>query len=183
MASAGDAEPVPDPEVERILAERARALAVPRSGDLDETSVEAHLLTRVGDRVVAIPARSARHVVPATRVARLVESGTAIAGLAVVHGELTPVADLAGLLQLEVGSGPATGGHFVVVDDDDGALALLVDEVEGLRSLDLSDVGVDSAAEASAPGLVAAVAAGGVYVLDLAAVLADSRLWPPAEPA
>lgn len=165
-------------DVDEVLQARARALAVPRSAQAaDERSAELHLVARIGDRTVAIPAARARHVVPSTPLARLVECGTAISGLAAVHGDLVPIADVSALLQLGGDDGPTQGSHFVVVDDEGSRIGLVVDEVVELRSLHPGDVAADSSGTRS--GSITGVAPGGVYVLDLDGLLADSRLWPP----
>lgn len=174
-----DASERPVADVEEILHERARALAAPRGAGPDgERSAELHLVARIGDRSVAVPAARARHVVPATALARLVECGPAIVGLAAVHGELVPIADVSGLLQTAGGDGATPGGYFVVVDDDKSSIGLLVDEVVELRSLHPGEVAADTSGHRS--GSIAGVAPGGVFVLDLDGLLADPRLWPPA---
>lgn len=171
----GDAET--DADVTRVLQERARALAVPR--DLsDEREEELHLLANVGAHVVAIPAARARHVVTSKPLAQLVGCGPAIVGLAVVHGDLVPVADLALLLELADRRDQAGPGRLVIVDDGDSSLALLVDHVDELLSLSPGEVRADRSPRASTERLVAGVAHGGTFVLDLDAVLADERLWP-----
>lgn len=166
-------------EVQRVLQERAQALASRRAVDDGDRSDELHLVARVGDRSVGIPAAAARHVVPATPLTTLVDCGPAIAGLAAVTGELVPVADLGTLLQIERTTGRTRSSHFVVIDDGEHALALLVDEVEGMRHLDISETTGEHAPESVATRLVRSVV-GGTYVLDLPAVLADDRGWPAA---
>lgn len=166
-------------EVQRILRERAQALASERVAEAGDGSGELHVVAAVGDRRVGIPAVASRHVVPATPLASLVDCGPAIAGLAAVQGELVPVADLAVLLQVERTTGRTGSTRFLVVDDGEDALALLVDDVEGMRVLDAGGTAGERAAEGAGTGLVRGVV-GDVYVLDLAAVLADDRGWPRA---
>lgn len=165
-------------DVEEVLRARARALAVPRGArEVDGRSTELHLVARIGDRTVAVPAARARHVVASTPLARLVGCGTAVVGLAAVHGELIPIVDVSALLQLDT-DGSTAGRHFVVVDDDEGSIGLVVDQVVALRSLHPDEVAAGVSAHPS--GAVAGVAPGGLYVLDLDGLLADPRLRPPA---
>lgn len=166
-----------DVDVSRVLQDRARALAVPRdlSGERDE---ELHLVASVGRHVVAIPAARSRHVVTPKPLARLVDCGPAIVGLAVVHGDLVPVADLALLLELDGRRGQAGPGRLVIIDDGESLLGLLVDDVDELLSFSPGDVRSDRSPTASTERLVTGVAHDGTFVLDLDAVLADERLWP-----
>lgn len=164
-------------EVQRILRERAQALASERAAEAGDGSGELHVVAAVGDRRVGIPAVASRHVVPATPLTSLVDCGPAIAGLAAVQGELVPVADLAVLLQVQRATGRTGSTHFLVVDDGEHALALLVDDVEGMRVLDAGGRAGERAPEGPGAALVRGVV-GDVYVLDLPAVLADSRGWP-----
>lgn len=165
-------------DVEEILQQRARALAAPRgAGEPGGRSAELHLIVRIGDRVVALPAARVRHVVRPSPLARLVECGAAISGLAVVHGELVPIADVSAVLHPGGDARPRSASHFVVLDDEESAIGLLVDEVVELRPLHPGEAAADSSGHRS--GSIAGVASDGVFVLDLDGLLADPRLRPP----
>lgn len=169
-------------DVEEILQQRARALAVPRgTREPGARSAELHLVVRIGDRTVAVPAARVRHVVRPSPLARLVECGAAISGLAVVHGELVPIADVSAVLDPGGDARSRSTSHFVVLDDEESSIGLLVDEVVELRSLHAGEVAADSSGHR--PGATVGVASGGVFVLDLDGLLADPRLRPPGAEA
>lgn len=181
MTGCGASEPAVA-DVEEILHQRARALAVPRGErELGARSAELHLVVRIGDRMVAMPAARVRHVVRPAPLARLVECGAAISGLAVVHGDLVPIADVSAVLEPD-GAAPArSASHFVVLDDGEGSIGLVVHEVVELRSLHAGEVATDRSGRRS--GSIAGVASDGVFVLDLDGLLADPRLRPPGAEA
>lgn len=172
----------PARQLERVLRDRAEALA--RGADRGRRrATEVHLIAVVGDVTVAVPAGVVRHVVPVGHLARLPGSGPAIVGLSAALGRVIPVAGAAALLH--VPAAPRTAGaRLVLVDDgDDALLGILVDRVEELTPVDRDDVRPAVAPSSLETGLLAGVTSDGHHVLDVGAVLADPRLWPPGSPA
>lgn len=169
-------------DVEEILQQRARALAIPRgAGEPGGRSAELHLIVRIGDRMVALPAARVSQVVRPSPLARLVGCGAAISGLAVVHGELVQIADVSAVLHPGADARPRSASHFVVLDDEESSIGLLVDEVVELRPLHPDEVAADSSGHRSVA--IVGVASDGVFVLDTDVLLADPRLRPPAAEA
>ena len=164
-----------DDELLSVLRERARSLAGARV-DVQRAAGEVHVVAHVGDVNLAIPAARARHVVVPGPLAHVPGAPTLIVGICAVLGQLVPVADVAALLGV-----PRSGelpGRLVVIDDGSALLGLLVDRVEGLTTVHPDDVRSTTSGGAPA-GVLAGTDASGAFVLDVEAVLADPRLWPP----
>lgn len=171
----GPAVPGDGGDVAAVLDGRARALAQPR--DVATPEGGSFLLARVGGADVAVPLARARRVVPMPPISRVPGSGPAVVGISTVLGTLVPVADLAHLLRLPAAE-PAPEGRLLVIDDRGSMLGLRTDDVPAVARLDRVGPGGEPAPGATASGLVAGVAPGGVLVLDVDALIADPRLWP-----
>jgi purine-binding chemotaxis protein CheW len=96
-----------------------------------------HLLLRVGARVCGLPVA---HVVETMRplpIERLVGAPPFVLGVAIIRGSLAPVIDLAMLL----GSGDASPpNRFVTLRVGDRRVALAVQSVIGIRSIEANDM-------------------------------------------
>lgn len=166
-----------DPErVQRILEERAQALARPlevdEPGDLLELVVLAVGPDRYG--VAADQVQEIQVLAGVTRVPGLPEFW---AGVVNLHGHLYPVLNLRRYLGLP-GALPGQGSKLALVTAAGLSVALWVDDVPEVRKVPAATLG-PSLAEASATARVTSVR--GVTpdllaLIDLAALLADARL-------
>ena len=91
------------------------------------------MLLRVGDKTIAIPAASAREVLPRTTAIRLPAAPEFVCGVVNVRGTLVPLVDLGRLLS----SAPANPSGWVVTLELGGRrCALAVDSLPVLRAAD-----------------------------------------------
>lgn len=161
----GDGETL---DSETILAARAEALARPLEGSAQRTL---YVIAVLGDQRVAIVATRAQHVSAAHPVTLVPSQLDAMAGIVALHGTVVAAVDLAAVLGVPAGKA-VPERDLVVVDDGGEALALLVDDVEGLAELD--DASFDrpdaSTLELAVPG------PGGIRLLNVDAVI--SRISP-----
>ncbi len=88
-------------------------------------------------RTFAVPALSVRSVTPALELSRLANSHSCLAGLATVHKEIVPVFDLKEF----VGNRDTATSQMLVLNSDSGAWAILIDQVLGLESIEVSFTG------------------------------------------
>lgn len=158
-----------------LLAARAAALGRPLETERDGEAVDLLVLT-VGGQHVAIRVEDLREVRPPGPLTRVPGTGAALVGVLGGHGEPLAVAGLGRLLGLT----PAVGVHqqwVAVLEDPVAPLGLLADTADDVVTV----AGSDLVAPAESGGLVAAVAPGGVFLLDTAALLRNARLFlhPP----
>lgn len=155
---------------ENLLLARAVELARPVADDAGDRTVDL-LVLRVGDQRVAVPLEGVREVRPPSPLARLPGCTDVLVGLVGGSGEALAVAALAGLLAIP-GAAPPDRQWVAVLHHPPAPLGLLADTAD-----DILTVGRD---ELSAPpeshALVTALAPDGTFVLDLVALLRDSRL-------
>ena len=121
---------------ERIMAQRAHQLA--RATESTYRAIEATVAELVaGEQKLGIAAADLREIVPAPPIARLPVMPPWVLGLAQIRGELISVIDTGRLFQ----STQKPGLRFVaVVETSQGAVALAVDQVLGLRHLYADDI-------------------------------------------
>lgn len=159
-----------------VLTARAVDLARPLEQERATASLDV-LLATVGGEQVAVPVEALREVRPPTLLAPVPGTSPALVGIAGGHGEALVVASLATLLGLP--SPVASARQWVLVLDDPTApVGLLVDTADDVVSVDSQDL---SPLPESSP-LIAAVAPGGVLVLDTPALLGDPRIFLSARP-
>lgn len=91
-------------------------------------------------RTFAVPALAVRSVTPAMELSSLAISHSCLAGLATVHKEIVPVFDLNEF----VGNHSTAGSQMLVLNSDSGAWAILIDQVLGLESIEVSFTGTRS---------------------------------------
>ena len=123
----------------RLLAERARAYAAAvATHDALHVLERSAVVFRIGDERLAIPAEAVEAVVPLTRTDPLPLAPRFVHGVLAFRGQ--PVLVLA--LHSLAGRPVPTGGEaqLVVTRWRQGLVALLVDGVEGIRSLAATDV-------------------------------------------
>ncbi len=123
-------------------------MADPASAGAPESAGERRFLTfRVDDRRYALPAEDVSEVIRIPPVARVPQSPKSLLGLANLRGSVLPVVSL----RLMLGRPGAGAGRAIVLD---GAvrIALAVDAVDALVSLDASRIETRQAALAAEPG-------------------------------
>lgn len=160
-----------------ILEDRARSLARPAATALTDT--ELHVVVRVGGNRLALPAAGARHVTGPKPLAALPTGGEPIVGVAPILGQNVAVVDLATLLDV-ASELPLARRPLLVVDDGDEAVALLVDEIETLTTVQVSttEESVGAAPDDPGPRALVGDVVGGLRVLRLDAILA---VLPPVD--
>jgi chemotaxis signal transduction protein len=154
----------------QVLAARAAELARPLAEDAAEQQVLDVLLLSIGEQQVAVPLDALQGVRAPQPLTAVPGASGVLAGVIGGRGDAVAVASLAALLGLAASSPPDQ--QWVVVLDDAAPLGLLADTADEIVRLHSSDLTVSDDAT-----LVAALAAGGILVLDPAAVLRDPRLF------
>jgi purine-binding chemotaxis protein CheW len=171
-------QPTPDAaEVQRILQERARALArVP----VQEAAVRTIPLIEVavGEERFGIDLQQVQEIQPLKGLTPVPGVGAYWAGVVNLRGQLYPVLDLRRYLQLP-GAEPLEGGQLVLVSAAGLKVGLWAGEVLGMREVAPDEVKPSLLDRHGLPqDLVAGVTADLLVVLDLEALLADPRLIP-----
>ena len=113
--------------VQRILEERARALARPQL-HIDIAQGEELVVFRLGDTRYAIPARSVREAYPLPQYVPLPGTPAFILGLVNVRGRLLTALDVRPLLDLPSGA-PQTDALLLIICVKNNEVALLTDAV------------------------------------------------------
>lgn len=83
----------------------------------------------------AVPALSLRSVIPARQLSPLPLSHECLAGLANVHKEIVPVFDLHSLIGV---ASERESRQMLIMESDSGSWGILIEQVEGLESLEVS---------------------------------------------
>lgn len=110
------------------------------------------LTFRLGARLYALPAEEVAEVIRTPAVARLPQSPRGLLGLANLRGSVLPVASLRGLLGLaDEASGGETSGRALALNGH-APVALAVDQVDALVSVDAERIEVRRAELAAEPG-------------------------------
>lgn len=137
------------------------------------------LLCRSQQRLCALPLAHVRETMRALPLEAVPEMPPFLLGLSVIRGVAVPVLDLARLLGAEAGDGAAgPGARYVTLELGQRQVALAVDAVLGVRTLDAAALGqVPALMQAADAGMVAAV---GTLDAELMLVLQASRLVPDA---
>jgi purine-binding chemotaxis protein CheW len=107
------------------------------------------LTFKVDERLYALPAAEVLEVIRTPVVARLPHAPKSLSGLANLRGTVLPVASARGLLGK---SETAAGGERSIVLDGDAPVALTVDSIEGLVSVDASCIDAEQGELASEAG-------------------------------
>jgi purine-binding chemotaxis protein CheW len=175
-----------NPAVAQIWARRAAELArVPPQREEGEQL--AMLVFCLGHEAYAFETRYASDIRPASPITRVPRVPAYFAGVTHLRGRILSVLDLGRFLELEEQDQDQEPPprHLLVVEQENVELAMLVDEVLVVRSIDLDRL---QPADDALPGLSGqyvrgvvhdpdpAIGAGPIAVLDLPALLADSRL-------
>lgn len=164
-------------QVQRVLEERARALARPAAGHGDGDAVELVVLT-VGAERYGVDVRQVREVRPLAGLAPVPGTPSCWSGLVNLRGRLCPVLSLRRYLRVAGGTDAgATGPGVLVVVTARFTAALLVDAAAEIRRCAPGDLRpATGTATDRAHAAIQAVTADLVQVLDLDALLADPAL-------
>jgi purine-binding chemotaxis protein CheW len=159
-------------EIERVLQQRAEALARPVEGDDSREPTAEMLVLVVGVERFGIPVRRVREVRPLGTPAGVPGLPGDWAGLINLRGALLPVLDVRRFLGVEesVFSDPP---QAVVVSGPTVEAALMVDAVQGVQRFKASDIGPSPNGTSS---VVLGVTTDLVSVLDVDRLLADEAL-------
>lgn len=125
--------------VERVLDERARALAARRTDERREALVSV-VAVRAGGQLFGLPLAALAEVVPMRPIAHLAALPPWLPGLVQVRGELVSVLDLAHWFQVP---GTPSPRSLALVSHQRRLLALLVDEVLGARVVFTDEVAAE----------------------------------------
>lgn len=164
-----------------ILRERARALARPVEDAEPEQAISVVIVVLSGERY-ALPTEHVEEVHPTSKPAPVPGTPGYWAGVANVRGALYPVLDLHAYLELADGREEGMG-KVVLVSSAGLVLALLVDGVEEIRELPISDIrrtpdGTPPAVARATRGITSQL----ISVIDLEALLSDPRLVVDEQP-
>lgn len=169
-------EPPWAPGAFSVLEARTRAVARPPAPPEVHARAEA-LRLRVAGEPYALPASAVRAVAELTRLTPLPYAPPEVAGLTVRGGGVLPVFHLRAVLGLPLSALPEFG-RIVVLGEDQDALALVVDAVEGIVPLAAGVLGEPPPTVGpEARALLLGIGADGVPVLDPDALLASPRLF------
>ncbi|NJP04548.1 MAG: chemotaxis protein CheW [Chloroflexaceae bacterium] len=120
-----------DPDIQRILAERARALAMQQVETTIELGEEA-VIFRLGNGRYSLPARFIREVHPFQHHTPLPSTPAFIVGLVNVRGRILTAIDLRPLLDIAA-TPPAPQSFLVIISVNTMEIGLLADIVEEVR--------------------------------------------------
>ena len=156
-------------QIDAVLVERARRLARPAIEIAVKPTIDLVVFS-TGNERFAVAAELVYRLERLERVAPVPDAARHFAGITNFHGQFVPLVDL-GLL---LGSVPCANPAFAVVLGERRAdIGLLAETLLDMPALPLDTFG--SPAPAPRP-LVHHITAGGVAVIDGAALLADPRL-------
>src|SRR5471032_3000504 len=134
------------------------------------------LTFRANGQLYALSADKVSEVIRLPDVARVPQAPKGLLGLANLRGDILPVASLRGLLGIEESAAAATSDRAIVLEGT-APVALAVDSVEALVTIDSEKVETHQAKFATKPGerLDGAFAADGkgavAKILDIAALI------------
>lgn len=165
----------PSSRTDRILRERARAMAKPPAQP-DDSERTLHVIPfGIAGEPHLIESRFVFEVLRGAAIAPLPRTPEFLLGVTNIRGELIPVFDLALLL-----GSPATpllpSSALAILGQEKGELAMIVDWVEPVTALSRASVLVEQAAMADR-NLIQGITTEGRPLLDGEALLADPRLF------
>lgn len=128
--------------LEQMRADYWRNLEAAEQGEIADQSD--YMVVSVGALRLGLPAAACREVLKLPRIVKVPRLPAHLPGIINLRGEIVAVTDLRPLLQLPAGEATASC-RLVVVADGSLRTALLVERVEGLRTI--SDLAVSGLAE------------------------------------
>ncbi|MEN6341860.1 MAG: chemotaxis protein CheW [Methanospirillum sp.] len=171
----------PDDDL-RVLAERARLLAAPRTEPGPQEPL-ALIECRLGPERYGLRLEAVREIAHLDRFAPLPCTPPHVAGMTNLRGTVLPVLDLRPVMGLSPAPPPAES-VIVVVSWGSDACGLLFDRADGVRTLDKTDLlPPPSRAGGVQARYVEGATRDGLLLLDLAALSADEGLVVAEEPA
>ncbi len=132
MSGAGE-----DQRLAEVLEERARRLAETARSSEARVRLYEVALVRIGSQHLGVPADHVRDIAPLTTLTRLPAQPRLVRGLTQLRGQLMSVIDGAALVEA---SDAGSQGFAVVLDAEQGPIALAVDSVEGFRPVFADEV-------------------------------------------
>jgi purine-binding chemotaxis protein CheW len=168
--------PGPDPSVvERILQERANALAVPPKTESAGDALSVVVVT-VGPERYGIEITQIREVQPLSGLVAVPAAPSTWAGLVNLRGSLYPVLNLRVHLGLEPGP-IGSDARVVVVGDERNAIALLVDGVYEVTEVSSTQLDTSMTRQGrEGGGVIRGVTRDFLSVLDVVSLLTDPSL-------
>lgn len=157
-------------EAERVLQERARALARPPAPEPDAGAVRQFLLATIGGQRVGIPAELVFAVLRDMVLTPLPGATPPVVAIVASRGRLLACLDLASAL----GAAPAEAGEhrrLVILGRMEAELALAIDSVEELTELAVDAIHPVPAGAAGDGGLLLGITSDAMPLLDVAALL------------
>lgn len=166
-------------DVEKILRQRARALARPPADPIVEAVSDMAVLEVAGERY-ALEVSYIAGVLPSVPVTPVPNIPAVWAGLINVRGRIYAVLDLVRYLELS-GAIPEDAGRLVLIASGHATIAVLVDAVSQIRSVTLSDVRPPVSRAPGRTPVVKGVTPDMVAILDPEVMLDDPRLSATAD--
>jgi purine-binding chemotaxis protein CheW len=168
--------PASDPNIQRVLNERAQALARPSLVETPGEMLELVVLA-LGPERYGVPAQQVQEIAELAGLTKVPGLPPFWAGLVNLHGRLYAVLDLRRYLGLP-GTSPEGGGRVALVTAAGLSIALWVDDVLEVRDVPVTSLGpsLAQAPENLRLSGVRGVTTDLLAVLDLGALLADPRL-------
>jgi purine-binding chemotaxis protein CheW len=160
---------------ERVLAERAAALAGAHGGDVAPPPGIEVLAFRCGGERYAFDAAWVARVLPALPLTALPGVPDAVAGIAMWEGEVLAVVDLRALLALPL-TALADPGALIVLRGEDNMFAVLADAIDGTRRFPAEHLGHQLPQPEPHAGWLLGVAPDRTALLDARRLLADAAL-------
>ncbi len=160
--------------MQRILEERARALARPQL-QTDTTQGEELVVFRLGDTCYGLPARSVKEAYPLTQYVSLPGTPAFILGLVNVRGRLLTALDLRPLLDL-ASAMPQPDALLLIVGVKNNEVALLTDVVLDVRRCAGDITPTPSSMAGNGTGWLQGVDHTFTMLIDPALLLTDPRL-------
>jgi purine-binding chemotaxis protein CheW len=159
---------------DRVLEERAKALARPGDVDHDRELDSTVAVVVIGHETFGIPVESLREIVRVPPIARLPHLPTWVAGIAQLRGELLCVVHTALWFHLLTASTPEL---LAVMEGPEGPVGLLVDAVVGFREVYANEIAALFGRSIAAGGRpIRAVTNDLVALLDAERILRSERV-------
>lgn len=163
-------------EERRILADRARALAVPQAEATDRPADNELLIWSVMAQRFALETAHVKEVARVRDLTPVPTSPAYLEGICNVRGAIVPAFDLRTLMGITP-AGLADRAFMIIVGADVPEFAILADSVDEVVRLPLGSMFAGAASAPVAASYVRGVTADGLIVLDGAALLGERALF------